>query len=92
MKQPASAVEEMEIVDRPLSIREKWPLDREVKELLNTMETGKAVRLRIASQADVHKIHMALRYAINRKAKSHLRYKTVDDHTIIAWAEKEKTR
>ncbi|SRR5216683_520128 len=89
---PASIVESMEIVERPLSIREKWPLDEEIRELLKTVDSGKAIRLRISSQADVHKIHMALRYAINRKAKKQLHYKMNDDRTITAWAEKEKVR
>lgn len=83
-------VEELEIVDRPMSARDKWALDREIRELSNTMESGKAVRLRISDQADLHKIHMALRYAATRKLKARFRYKTVDDHTIIAWAEKRR--
>ena len=87
-----SPIVSMEIVDRPLSIRDKWLLDAEVREILKTIDTGKAVRLSIATQEDLHKVHMALRYAVNRKAKKHLHYKSVDDETILAWAEKEKSR
>ena len=62
-------------------------MDAETKALIDTVGTGKAVRLHIDERVDLHKIHMALRHAMKRADLS-LHYKKVGERTLLAWAEK----
>lgn len=86
---PKGPITSFEIVERPVSTRGGYHMDAETKALMDTVGTGKAVRLHIDEHVDLHKIHMALRYAMQR-AELSLHYRKVGDRTLLAWAEKVK--
>ena len=88
----STLVLEMELVDRPIGARSAWPLTKEVETLLDTLESGKAVKLKLDDQVDLHKIHMALRHAVARKHGLRFRYRKIGEHTMLAWAEKPLAR
>ncbi|HEX4920844.1 MAG TPA: hypothetical protein VFV92_08900, partial [Candidatus Bathyarchaeia archaeon] len=73
---PKGPITSFEIVERPVSSRGQYEMDAETKALMETVGTGKAVRLHIDEQVDLHKIHMALRHAMKR-ANLSLHYKKV---------------
>ena len=84
---PSGPITSFEIVERPVTTRGQYQMDAETKALMDTVGTGKAVRLHIDERVDLHKIHMALRHAMQRADLS-LHYKKVGDRTLLAWAEK----
>ena len=78
----------LEFVERPISTRNKWPVDEVLKMLAKTLENGQAVRLPIAKVSDLAHLQMAIRYGTTKKLGAKLRYKLADQHTLIVWAEK----
>ncbi len=83
------AVTSMEVVERPLSSRGKWNMDEEIRALMETAESGQAVRLDVGDQAGVHKVHMALRHATMRRGFK-FSYKKVGPRTLLAWVDKRR--
>jgi len=76
-------------VERPLQSRGHWQVDDDVKLIMETAESGKARRI-VMSEADLlRKIHMHIRHAGRVKGYK-LRYKKLDDRTLITWMERLK--
>lgn len=86
---PKGPITSFEVVERPVSSRGQYQMDAEAKALMDTVGTGKAVRLHIDEQVELHKVHMALRHLMKQSGLS-LHYKKVGDRTLLAWAEKAK--
>ena len=82
----------LEFVPRPISSRNKWPIDPVVMKLKETLPGGKhegeAVRVPINKMGVLHKIHMALRHSTDHELNAKFRYKLADKNTLIVWAEK----
>jgi hypothetical protein len=76
-------------VERPVSTRAKWDIDRDVMTVIETAETGKARKLHMSEALFLHKIHMAMRHALKGR-ELNLHYKKIDEKTLVAWAERAK--
>jgi hypothetical protein len=79
----------MEVVERPLGVKNTWPVMEEVKAIVQTVETGKAVKLAFRTGEELKKIQMALRHAVSKEGLT-MRYRKDAGDRIIAWAEKVK--
>jgi len=86
---PKGPITSFEVVERPATVRGTYQMDAETRALLDTVGTGKAVRLNVDEQVDLHKIHMALRHAM-KKSGVNLHYRKIGERTLLAWAEKAK--
>lgn len=83
-------VEEWEDVERPANTRNKYPTDTLIVDLLKTVETGRAKRIKTADQAGLlRKLHMHFRHMLRQK-DCVLHFKKLDEQTMFMWAEKVK--
>ena len=89
--EPASAgpIVSMEIVERPLSTKQAWPISAEVAAIASTIETGKAVQLAFRTSEELKRVQMALRHQV-AKLGLQMRYRKGAQDRIVAWAEKGK--
>lgn len=87
--EPAGPIVSMEIVERPLSTKQAWPINAEVTAIANTIETGKAVQLAFRTSEELKRVQMALRHQV-AKLGLQMRYRKAVGDRIVAWAEKGK--
>lgn len=80
---------EMEEVPRPIMSRHKYDTEKEIQKILETIDTGSAIRLKLRSGADFKKAHMALRHGV-RKYGAQFRYQRYGADELRVWAEKMK--
>lgn len=88
-EQATVALIEVEEVERPLSAKATWPVEGEAKAIAQTVETGKALKLKFRSAEELRKIQMALRHLVAKQGLV-MRYKKADETRIVAWAERVK--
>ena len=78
----------MEIVERPLSTKQAWPISAEVAAIASTVENGKAVQLAFRTSEELKRVQMALRHQV-AKLGLQMRYrKSAQGERIVAWAER----
>jgi hypothetical protein len=83
-------IEEFEIVDRPTTgTRTKYQIDPHVRAILDLVEQGKAVRVKINEHVPANNLFCSFRNAI-KKQDFDYHYKRIDDQTLLMWAEKVK--
>ena len=83
-------IEEFDVVDKPiLAVRTKYQIDPHVRKMLDLVEHGKAVRIKIDAGVPANRLFMSFRHAI-RKQDFEYHYKKLDDQTLLMWAEKAK--
>jgi hypothetical protein len=82
---------EYEVVERPLGTKTRWAVTEEVQAILNTVDDGKAIKLKFRSADEIKRIQMAIRHVIKNKHDGiRMRYQRdqADANRIIAWAER----
>ena len=89
LHEPTGPIVSMEIVERPLSTKNAWPISAEVTMIAQTVETGKAVQLAFRTSEELKRVQMALRHQV-AKLGLQMRYRKGAGERIVAWAEKGK--
>ena len=70
--------------------RTKWKIDGALAMLEEAFKAGRAVRAPIKRVEIVPQVQMSLRYGSMKHLKLRLRYRPINDKTLLLWTEKVK--